>query len=108
MLPFTLKVRSANSCTNKFPVFPKTSIHQNQKKPQNLFFSTEKQQKTEESTHFGFKTVNANEKAGMVASIFHSVANKYDLMNDVMSATIHRQWKDTVFIFGIYLSIASR
>lgn len=48
---------------------------------------------TEHNTHFGFKTVAESEKAKKVAEVFHSVANKYDLMNDVMSAGMHRGWK---------------
>jgi demethylmenaquinone methyltransferase/2-methoxy-6-polyprenyl-1,4-benzoquinol methylase len=48
---------------------------------------------TEHNTHFGFKTVAESEKAKKVADVFHSVANKYDLMNDVMSAGMHRGWK---------------
>lgn len=44
-------------------------------------------------THFGFETVNETEKAGRVAQVFHSVANNYDLMNDLMSAGLHRVWK---------------
>ncbi len=44
-------------------------------------------------THFGFKTVNESEKASKVGEVFHSVARKYDLMNDVMSAGLHRTWK---------------
>lgn len=47
----------------------------------------------EHNTHFGFKTVAESEKARKVAEVFHSVANKYDLMNDVMSAGMHRGWK---------------
>ena len=46
-----------------------------------------------ENTHFGFKTVAENEKQAKVGEVFHSVANKYDLMNDVMSAGLHRGWK---------------
>jgi len=46
-----------------------------------------------QQTHFGFKTVGENEKAGKVGEVFHSVARKYDLMNDVMSAGLHRTWK---------------
>lgn len=46
-----------------------------------------------QSTHFGFKTVAENEKAKKVGEVFHSVASKYDLMNDVMSAGMHRGWK---------------
>lgn len=48
---------------------------------------------TEQKTHFGFKTVEESEKAKKVAEVFHSVASKYDLMNDVMSAGLHRSWK---------------
>lgn len=44
-------------------------------------------------THFGFSTVDENEKAGKVRGVFDSVASKYDLMNDVMSAGLHRAWK---------------
>lgn len=47
----------------------------------------------QETTHFGFRTVAKDEKAGMVAEVFHSVAGKYDLMNDLMSFGIHRLWK---------------
>ena len=46
-----------------------------------------------DKTHFGFKTVNTEEKAGKVAEVFHSVAGNYDLMNDLMSGGIHRLWK---------------
>ena len=44
-------------------------------------------------THFGFEKVRAEEKAAKVADVFHSVAAKYDLMNDVMSGGVHRLWK---------------
>ena len=44
-------------------------------------------------THFGFKTVIEAEKQQKVGEVFHSVASKYDLMNDVMSAGMHRGWK---------------
>ena len=46
-----------------------------------------------DQTHFGFKTVDKNQKASMVADVFHSVAAKYDIMNDLMSMGIHRVWK---------------
>ena len=45
------------------------------------------------STHFGFKTVDDKEKAGHVRGVFDSVASKYDIMNDLMSAGLHRIWK---------------
>ncbi len=46
-----------------------------------------------ETTHFGFQQVAAEEKAGKVAEVFHSVASRYDVMNDVMSFGVHRLWK---------------
>ena len=45
------------------------------------------------TTHFGYKTVESEQKQAMVADVFHSVAAKYDIMNDVMSFGIHRLWK---------------
>src|SRR4051794_29732337 len=45
------------------------------------------------TTHFGYKTVAEEEKVRKVAEVFHSVAAKYDVMNDVMSAGLHRIWK---------------
>jgi demethylmenaquinone methyltransferase/2-methoxy-6-polyprenyl-1,4-benzoquinol methylase len=48
---------------------------------------------TEKTTHFGFRNVPAADKAGHVREVFDSVANNYDLMNDVMSFGIHRLWK---------------
>ena len=44
-------------------------------------------------THFGFSTVDENDKAAKVRGVFDSVASKYDLMNDLMSAGLHRAWK---------------
>lgn len=44
-------------------------------------------------THFGFKTVSKNQKTFMISNVFHKVATKYDLMNDLMSCGIHRIWK---------------
>ena len=46
-----------------------------------------------ETTHFGFSTVAKEEKVAKVAQVFHSVAAKYDIMNDLMSVGIHRLWK---------------
>lgn len=51
------------------------------------------EKQTQETTHFGFRTVAKDEKQEMVAEVFHSVAAKYDLMNDLMSFGIHRIWK---------------
>ena len=47
----------------------------------------------DKTTHFGFETVAETEKAQKVAGVFHSVADRYDLMNDLMSGGLHRLWK---------------
>lgn len=47
----------------------------------------------DETTHFGFETVAKDEKVAKVAEVFHSVAAKYDIMNDLMSGGVHRLWK---------------
>jgi demethylmenaquinone methyltransferase / 2-methoxy-6-polyprenyl-1,4-benzoquinol methylase len=53
-------------------------------------------------TDFGYRRVDAAEKAGHVAGVFSSVANRYDLMNDLMSAGLHRLWKTfTVALAGV-------
>jgi demethylmenaquinone methyltransferase/2-methoxy-6-polyprenyl-1,4-benzoquinol methylase len=55
-----------------------------------------------DTTHFGFKDVDKDSKAGMVADVFHSVAARYDLMNDLMSGGIHRIWKRfTIELSGV-------
>jgi demethylmenaquinone methyltransferase / 2-methoxy-6-polyprenyl-1,4-benzoquinol methylase len=48
---------------------------------------------TENTTHFGFKRVAAEQKASMVRGVFDSVAEHYDIMNDLMSMGVHRIWK---------------
>jgi len=45
-------------------------------------------------THFGYREVDSDKKASMVKGVFSSVAPKYDVMNDFMSAGVHRLWKD--------------
>jgi demethylmenaquinone methyltransferase / 2-methoxy-6-polyprenyl-1,4-benzoquinol methylase len=47
-----------------------------------------------ETTHFGFRDVPVEHKQTLVNSVFHSVASRYDLMNDLMSMGLHRVWKD--------------
>jgi demethylmenaquinone methyltransferase / 2-methoxy-6-polyprenyl-1,4-benzoquinol methylase len=47
-----------------------------------------------ETTHFGFRDVPVEDKQTLVNEVFHSVAQRYDLMNDLMSAGLHRAWKD--------------
>lgn len=53
-------------------------------------------------THFGFQKIAADEKKARVAGVFHSVAEKYDVMNDLMSGGVHRIWKR----FALELSAA--
>jgi demethylmenaquinone methyltransferase / 2-methoxy-6-polyprenyl-1,4-benzoquinol methylase len=47
-----------------------------------------------ETTHFGFRDVAVGDKQALVNDVFHSVARRYDLMNDLMSGGLHRIWKD--------------
>ncbi|WP_010324718.1 bifunctional demethylmenaquinone methyltransferase/2-methoxy-6-polyprenyl-1,4-benzoquinol methylase UbiE [Marinobacterium stanieri] len=51
------------------------------------------EQNEKKTTHFGYQDVPVEEKVKRVADVFHSVAGKYDLMNDLMSGGIHRLWK---------------
>ena len=53
------------------------------------------EQDSKKTTHFGFSEVAVEKKAEHVADVFHSVAAKYDIMNDLMSGGIHRLWKRT-------------
>ncbi len=52
--------------------------------------------KNSDTTHFGFKEVQEDEKQTLVRGVFDSVADKYDIMNDVMSAGLHRAWKNNL------------
>jgi demethylmenaquinone methyltransferase/2-methoxy-6-polyprenyl-1,4-benzoquinol methylase len=56
---------------------------------QDASFMSEQNQKT----HFGYQQVPVQEKVNRVAEVFHSVADKYDVMNDLMSFGVHRLWK---------------
>ena len=49
-----------------------------------------------ENTHFGFRQVPLGDKQALVDDVFHSVARRYDLMNDLMSGGLHRAWKDAL------------
>lgn len=54
------------------------------------------------STHFGYRRVAAEDKVRLVAGVFNSVADKYDLMNDLMSLGVHRLWKRfTIELSGV-------
>ncbi len=52
-----------------------------------------KPQQPDETTHFGYQSVPVQDKADLVRDVFDSVASNYDLMNDLMSAGLHRLWK---------------
>src|SRR3954471_17912983 len=51
---------------------------------------------TANHTDFGFRRVPLGDKQGLVDDVFHSVARRYDLMNDLMSGGLHRAWKDAL------------
>jgi demethylmenaquinone methyltransferase/2-methoxy-6-polyprenyl-1,4-benzoquinol methylase len=50
----------------------------------------------DQTTHFGFRDVPLGDKQALVNDVFHSVAKRYDLMNDLMSVGLHRVWKDVM------------
>src|ERR1700716_3727010 len=51
---------------------------------------------SDQTTHFGFRDIPLSDKQTLVNDVFHSVAQRYDLMNDLMSAGLHRVWKDVM------------
>ena len=55
--------------------------------------NTDSPDKPTETTHFGYQDVPVDDKAGLVRGVFDSVANRYDIMNDLMSGGMHRLWK---------------
>lgn len=62
-----------------------------------MLSSMEKEQSSEDAAaSFGFRDVPAQEKKGLVRGVFDSVADRYDLMNDLMSGGVHRIWKDAL------------
>jgi len=61
----------------------------------------------DEDTHFGFSEVRTAEKQGLVDDVFHKVASRYDLMNDLMSGGLHRAWK-AAMVTAIALPKAAR
>mmetsp|Transcript_13344 Transcript_13344/g.19081 ORF Transcript_13344/g.19081 Transcript_13344/m.19081 type:complete len:373 (+) Transcript_13344:81-1199(+) len=59
------------------------------------------------TTHFGYESVSVNEKEGKVREVFDNVADNYDVMNDLMSAGLHRLWKDELLSLSCVESMAS-
>jgi len=59
-----------------------------------------------DETHFGFESVGINDKEGRVREVFESVADSYDVMNDLMSGGIHRYWKDYLLDISAVASMA--
>ena len=56
-------------------------------------FTDKKTERNEQTTHFGYQQVPLEKKVEKVGDVFHSVAEQYDVMNDLMSFGIHRLWK---------------
>lgn len=52
--------------------------------------------RNDRTTHFGYRDVALDDKQALVNDVFHSVASRYDLMNDLMSGGLHRVWKDVM------------
>ncbi len=66
------------------------------------YCQAEGQMSDQNTTHFGYEQVKVEEKAERVAGVFHSVAAKYDLMNDLMTGGVHRIWKKfTIELSGV-------
>ncbi len=64
--------------------------------------SSSTQKNADSKTHFGYQQVKTDDKVNHVADVFHSVASKYDIMNDLMSMGIHRIWKRfTIELSGV-------
>src|ERR1700712_4325414 len=57
-------------------------------------YGVELMDRPDQTTHFGFRNVPLGDKQTLVNEVFHSVAARYDLMNDLMSVGLHRIWKD--------------
>ncbi|KAL9644009.1 hypothetical protein ABK040_005477 [Willaertia magna] len=103
-----LRLRSAFTC--KQSSFIQNVVKCNNYSTTISTFNTQEDSKT---THFGFKTVLESEKEQLVGHVFHNVASKYDIMNDLMSGTLHRLWKDHLIADhykpqpgGTYLDVA--
>jgi len=83
-----LLTTGAQNSQQDLTIFNKVQNSESQK------IESNEQTPSSKMTHFGFQEVPREHKATLVKQVFHSVAEKYDLMNDVMSVGIHRLWKD--------------
>lgn len=79
---------------NPFYTFMRLATHRSHQRSLSRFLRTALFTLDAGKASFGFREVEASEKAGLVRQVFERVAQKYDLMNDIMTAGIHRQWKD--------------
>lgn len=70
-----------------------TKIKRSGSQARRIELSLKRRYMSENKTHFGYQQVPIGEKAKRVADVFHSVADNYDIMNDVMSFGVHRLWK---------------
>ena len=75
---------------NHKPYIPIHTLHQQRHFTHNTHDNSHKST----TTDFGYQQVNTNEKEHLVKEVFTKVAQKYDIMNDLMSVGIHRLWKD--------------
>lgn len=74
--------------------------------PRRRTFSTFVADVSDSSTHFGYEKVSVNEKEDRVREVFDSVADSYDVMNDLMSSGLHRFWKDHLLHISAVESMA--
>ena len=58
--------------------------------------TTDDRQDSSDETHFGFASIPLGRKQALVDDVFHKVASRYDLMNDLMSVGLHRVWKNAL------------
>ena len=87
------------SCTRLLLRPPRTAASLSHLGPRALCTSSSSSSSSsnaDRTTHFGYTTVPEDDKERLVGNVFRNVAARYDLMNDVMSAGIHRLWKDTL------------
>jgi ubiquinone/menaquinone biosynthesis methyltransferase len=97
-VPVSVAVHSSKSKTHLATAATKSisslQINSNTRHHNNSYRSMSTSTTTTSTTHFGYQTVAVEDKQKLVKQVFENVADSYDVMNDVMSAGIHRYWKD--------------